>query len=112
MDHDLLTVGETARLLKVNLQTVRKTIDRGELPVVRLRLGRIRVRRVDLAAFLAKALAKVGHLRPQSRTRIAFTDAEAAAQRALRGPNRGEAATALRNLSRAAAALADEFTAS
>ena len=105
MHGDLLTVGETSKLLKVNLQTVRNIIDRGDLPVVRLRLGQVRIRRVDLGEFLAK----VGHARPRSRARTGFDDAEAAAQRALQGPNRGEAVTALRNLSRAAAALADEI---
>lgn len=49
---DLLTVKEVAAILKVCSATVYKIIDRGELPHTRV-LNSIRVRKGDLAAFLA-----------------------------------------------------------
>ncbi len=50
---DLLTVKEVAAILKVCTATVYKIIDRGELPHTRV-LNSIRVRKSDLAAFLAR----------------------------------------------------------
>jgi excisionase family DNA binding protein len=43
MEHNFLTVAEIADDLKVNQQTVRNWIDRGELPAVRIGARRIRV---------------------------------------------------------------------
>jgi excisionase family DNA binding protein len=48
MADEFLTVAEIAELLKVNPQTVRNWIDRGELPAVRVGARRVRVRRSDL----------------------------------------------------------------
>ena len=52
-DDQYLTVNEIAEHLKLNPQTVRNWIDRGELPAVRVG-RRVRVRRVDLDTILAK----------------------------------------------------------
>jgi excisionase family DNA binding protein len=51
MADEYLTVAEVATELKVNEQTVRNWIDRGELPAVRVGSRRVRVRRPDLEAF-------------------------------------------------------------
>jgi excisionase family DNA binding protein len=50
-----LTVAEIAELLKLNQQTVRNMIDRGELAAVRVGPRRVRVRQSDLDLFLASA---------------------------------------------------------
>jgi excisionase family DNA binding protein len=50
---EFLTVAEVAELLKLNQQTVRNWIDRGELPAVRVGT-RVRIRRADLDALLAQ----------------------------------------------------------
>jgi excisionase family DNA binding protein len=50
---ELLTVKEVAELLKLNQQTIRNMIDRGELGHVRVGQRRVRVRRSQLDAFLA-----------------------------------------------------------
>lgn len=52
MDSPYLTVEEVADFLRMNQQTVRNWIDRGELPAVRVGSRRVRVRRSDLEAFL------------------------------------------------------------
>jgi excisionase family DNA binding protein len=51
MEDELLTVGYVAELLKLNQQTVRNVIDRGELPAVRV--GRRRIR-IELERFLER----------------------------------------------------------
>ena len=50
---EFLTVAEVAGLLKLNQQTVRNMIDRGDLGAVRVGKRRIRVRQSQLDAFLA-----------------------------------------------------------
>jgi excisionase family DNA binding protein len=50
MDDEFLTVAEIAELLKVNPQTIRSTIDRGDLPAVRFGSRRVRVRRSIMRA--------------------------------------------------------------
>jgi excisionase family DNA binding protein len=52
MPKEYLTVAEVADLLKLNSQTVRNWIDRGELPAVRVGSRRVRVRQSDLDAFI------------------------------------------------------------
>ena len=47
-DAELFTVDETAALLKVNAQTVRNWIDRGELPALRVGGRRVRIQRTAL----------------------------------------------------------------
>jgi excisionase family DNA binding protein len=51
VDADYLTVNEIAQILKLNPQTVRNWIDRGELPA--LHVGRrVRIRREDFDAMI------------------------------------------------------------
>jgi excisionase family DNA binding protein len=50
---EFLTVAEVAKLLKLNQQTVRNMIDRGELGAVRVGQRRVRIRASQLDAFLA-----------------------------------------------------------
>jgi excisionase family DNA binding protein len=51
-DDSLLTVAEVAETLKLNQQTVRNWIDRGELPAVRIG-RRVRIKRADFDRLLA-----------------------------------------------------------
>jgi excisionase family DNA binding protein len=53
MPDEFLTVKEVAELLKLNQQTIRNMIDRGELGHVRVGQRRVRVRKSQLDAFLA-----------------------------------------------------------
>ena len=52
MPEPLLTVDEVAKWLKVNPQTVRNWLDRGELQGVRLGSRRVRIRQSDLDRFI------------------------------------------------------------
>ena len=52
-DETFLTVGDVAELLRLNQQTVRNWIDRGELPAVRVGPRRVRIKRSDLDRFIA-----------------------------------------------------------
>lgn len=52
-DDEFLTVAEIAERLKLNPQTLRNWIDRGDLPAVRIG-RRVRVRRTDLERILAQ----------------------------------------------------------
>ena len=53
MPDELLTVKEVAELLKLNQQTIRNMIDRGEIGHVRVGQRRVRIRQSQLDAFLA-----------------------------------------------------------
>jgi excisionase family DNA binding protein len=53
MDSPYLDVYEIAELLRVDQQTVRNWIVRGELPAIRVGGRRVRIRQDDLDAFLA-----------------------------------------------------------
>ena len=53
MPDEFLTVQEIAELLRLNQQTIRNMIDRGELGHVRVGQRRVRVRQSQLDAFLA-----------------------------------------------------------
>jgi len=57
MDEEFLTVMEIAETLKVNPMTVRNWISREELPALRVGSRRVRVRRADFDAFLARSQA-------------------------------------------------------
>jgi len=50
---ELLTVAEVAEQLKLNQQTIRNMIDRGELAAIRVGQRRVRIRQSRLDAFLA-----------------------------------------------------------
>jgi len=52
-DDDFLTVAEVATRLKVNPQTIRNWITRGEIRAVRVGARRVRILRADLDSFLA-----------------------------------------------------------
>ena len=54
MPDEFLTVDDVAQLLKLNPQTVRNMIDRGDLPAIRVGARRVRIERSDLDAFLAQ----------------------------------------------------------
>lgn len=105
MPDEFLTVAEVAQLLKLNPQTVRNVIDRGELPAIRVGSRRVRIQRSDLDAFLAERR----RLTDRSETRVTFDDAMGAASKAIRGRDAAAAAEALRSLSTAALTLADEL---
>ncbi len=51
-DDELLTVVEVAERLKVNQQTVRNWLDRGDMRETRVGSRRVRIRKSDLEAFL------------------------------------------------------------
>ncbi len=53
MPDEFLTVAEVAQLLKLNQQTIRNMIDRGELGAVRVGPRRVHIRQSQLDAFLA-----------------------------------------------------------
>jgi excisionase family DNA binding protein len=52
-DDEFLTVAQIAERLKLNPQTLRNWIDRGQLPAVRIG-RRVRIRRTDLERLLAE----------------------------------------------------------
>src|ERR1700760_669586 len=87
-DDELLTVAEIAKTLKLNQQTVRNIIDRGELPALRVGERRVRVLRSDLDAFLAERR----RITQRSPRRVAYDDAVSAATKALRAHDRATAA--------------------
>jgi excisionase family DNA binding protein len=105
METEFLTVDEVAALLKLNPQTVRNMIDRGELPAVRVGSRRVRIQRSDLDEFLAEGR----RLTRRSEARVVFDDAMAGAAKAIRSKDSGSAVEALRSLSDAALALAQEL---
>ena len=53
MQDNFLTIAEVANLLRLNQQTVRNWIDRGDLPAVRIGPRRVRVRESDLERLIA-----------------------------------------------------------
>ena len=61
MPDELLTVKEVAELLKLNQQTIRNMIDRGELAHVRVGQRRVRIRQSQLDAFLAAGESSPQH---------------------------------------------------
>jgi excisionase family DNA binding protein len=63
---ELLTVAEVAELLKLNQQTVRNMIDRGELRAVRVGQRRVRIRQSQLDAFLT-----AGEMTPEAEPAVA-----------------------------------------
>jgi excisionase family DNA binding protein len=55
---DLLTVAEVAERMKLNPQTVRNWIDRGELRALSVGSRRVRIRASDLDAFVTPVVAE------------------------------------------------------
>ncbi len=103
---ELLTVREAADWLKLNQQTLRNMIDRGELRAVRVGSRRVRIRRSDLERFLAAGEAPG---RDGDAGRDDLSDALRAALRAADGHDPAELAAALRSLAAAAERLASEL---
>jgi excisionase family DNA binding protein len=101
MDETFLTVAEVAEQLRVNQQTVRNWIDRGELGAIRLGARRVRVRASELERFIT-ASSSLG-LPDETSARRDFDDALAAVQH---NGDPGELPAALRQLAVAANALA------
>ena len=66
---ELLTIMEVATYVKVNQQTVRNWVDRGELQSLRVGARRVRVRRTDLQAFLEQR--RDADAKPSNAARIA-----------------------------------------
>jgi excisionase family DNA binding protein len=103
--NEYLTVAEIAELLKLNPQTIRNMIDRGELPAVRVGSRRVRVLRSDLDEFLAERR----RVTKKTPVRLAFDAAVGMSTKTLRSKDHPEAAEALRALSIAALNLAKEI---
>jgi excisionase family DNA binding protein len=101
MNETFLTVAEIADQLRLNQQTVRNWIDRGELAAIRLGARRVRVRASELERFIA-ASSSAG-LPDEATARQEFDAALAAAQT---NNDAGELPAALRRLAIAANALA------
>jgi excisionase family DNA binding protein len=80
MPDELLTAKEVAELLKLNQQTVRNMIDRGEVGHVRVGQRRVRVRQSQLDAFLAagEASAQPAEANPWQAVRGAASEVVAA----------------------------------
>jgi excisionase family DNA binding protein len=104
---ELLTVAEVANLLRLNQQTVRNMIDRGELGAVRVGQRRVRIRQSQLDAFLA-----AGETAPvpertddQDNAWRAVSDAADQLVAAVDGQDRDALASALAELTNAAQAI-------
>ena len=103
---ELLTVKAVAELLKLNQQTIRNIIDRGELGHVRVGQRRVRVRQSQLDAFLA-----AGESSPQSAEADpwqAVSEAAKAAAAAVREHDREALDRAISQLSDAAQEIPSE----
>jgi excisionase family DNA binding protein len=101
MDETYLTIAEVADLLKLNQQTVRNTIDRGDLRAVRVGPRRIRIKQSALEAFIAEGSAMMGS--SEEEARATFSQALEAVHAATANP---ELASALRRLATASTKLA------
>lgn len=98
-------MAEVAQTLRLNQQTVRNMIDRGELPALRIGVRRVRVEQSALDDFLSEGR----RLTKRSPARVRYDAALASVARAIRGTPSKEAADALRALSAAALALASDL---
>ena len=98
---EFLTVAEVADRLKMNQQTIRNWIDRGELPAIRLGGRRVRIRQADLDEFVA--LSTAGRKPDSEEARAALTTALSAAEQAR---DREDESAAWRRVARAANNLA------
>ena len=76
-DDEFLTVAQIAERLKLNPQTLRNWIERGDLPAVRIG-RRVRVRRSDLERVLTEGQTARSAPEPQGPTAEDFWSGEAA----------------------------------
>jgi excisionase family DNA binding protein len=100
MPDEFLTVREIAELLKLNQQTVRNMIDRGELGHVRIGQRRVRVRQSELDAFLAAGASDPQP--PRADPWQAVSEAATEVLAAVREQNRAELERAITSLAEAA----------
>jgi excisionase family DNA binding protein len=108
-------VAEVTHLLRLNPQTVRNWIDRGQLPAVRVGERRVRIRQSDLDEFLAAgatardakddAIAVAEELGAEQSARLGTALAESTA--ALADEDHRRLADALNSLADAARGLAE-----
>jgi excisionase family DNA binding protein len=101
MDETFVTVAEIAEQLRLNQQTVRNWIDRGELSAIRIGPRRVRVRASELERFIA-ASSSAG-LPDEATARQEFDEALAVVQS---NADASELPAALRRLAIAANVLA------
>jgi len=101
MPDELLTVAEIAERLKLNQQTIRNWIDRGDLPAIRVGARRVRVSAAELDAYIAASSS--AKTPDEDKARTTFSDALEAMQAAEGTDDLGPA---LRRLSRACTTLA------
>ena len=118
MPEPLLTVDEVATWLRVNPQTVRNWLDRGELQGVRLGSRRVRIRQSDLDRFIVDSStiqhpnardepAEPEHHRADARKRLNAAVADTLNIGTAEQPT--HLAAALRDLAAAANDLADSL---
>ncbi len=96
-----LTVDEVVAILRLNPQTVRNTIDRGELAAVRVGPRRVRIRRSALDQFIAESAAMMGPSVQDARAEF-----EAALQAVRSAAGDAEMVPALKRLAKASSKLA------
>jgi len=97
---ELLTVDEVAALLKLNSQTIRNMIDRGELGHVRVGQRRVRIRQSQLDALLAAGESR--SLPADANTWQAVSEAASAVVAAARKQDRDALERAMSKLTGAA----------
>ncbi|MFZ1996495.1 MAG: helix-turn-helix domain-containing protein [Solirubrobacteraceae bacterium] len=98
---EFLTVAEIAAQFKVNQQTVRNWIDRGELGAVRLGSRRVRVPASELARFIAASASTAMPKESQ-----VVEELHAAWEAYLVADSEADQAAALRTVAKAATTLA------
>src|ERR1019366_3292816 len=107
MEDQFLTVAEIAERLRVNQQTVRNWIDRGEMAAVRIGARRIRVRQSELDRFIeAGSPAPVEAPRVEDEVISPRQEFSRALETAAQAEDDSELVVALKELARASEVLA------
>jgi excisionase family DNA binding protein len=102
MDSPYLTAQEVAELLRVNQQTVRNWITRGELTAIRVGGRRVRISQEDLEAFLAAKEFSGDAAANQAELRESLDQSLEGSRTALASGDDAELASSLRALAVAA----------